>query len=74
MQHRIASQADEIRYLNSEIDKLERENMMLSEQNAEMKATMFCGGIVRPDGTYRDDAKTVLRVVSIVMEKLEALS
>lgn len=73
MQAQIRSQADTIRYLNKEISKLEADNVMLSERIAMFETKLGVSGIMNEDGSFKDDAETVLKTASIVLSKLEEL-
>lgn len=73
MQAQIRSQADTIRYLNKEISKLESDNVMLSERIAMFETKLGVSGIMNEDGSFKDDAETVLKTASIVLLKLEEL-
>ena len=69
---KICSQADTIRYYQRELVTSETDNVMLSKRVAELEAVLQCAGVMNQDGSYKDNASTVLQTVSIVMEKLEA--
>ena len=73
MQRQITAQADTILYYKGEVNKLEADNQMLSERLAVLEETLCASGIMMPDGSFRDNAKTILRTASIVLAKLEEL-
>lgn len=73
MQRQITDQAGTIREYAREIDRLERENVMLSERIGELEARLGVYGITNEDGSFRDDAELVLKTARIVMTKLEEL-
>ena len=73
MQRQITDQAGTIREYAREIDRLERENVMLSERIGELEARLHVCGALNEDGSFRDDAELVMKTASIVLAKLEEL-
>lgn len=67
----IISQADTIRYLKKQILSYENENRMQAERIAELEAILFGAGVLNPDGSYKDDAATVLKAASVAAEVLK---
>ena len=71
MQEQIRTQASTIRYLNGEVAKLERANVMQAERIGELEGLLFGYGIVDRDGQLRSDATERAKVVSEVLERMD---